>query len=465
MVAKSQLKHVNGVLLVPQPSDDPKDPLTWPIWRKCLTLLVVSFNAGVNLMSAFCFTSGVVLQAKFSANVAGLMLAPFFLTPLSRVLGINTTFFWSTLCLLGINVLSAEMSDRGDYTKFVVSRGLAGFFATIPHVLGNAVIVNVFYLHQRGRAFSFFAFCWLFGGIMGQSLGGFIIQHTKWTVEFWYTIGERARVEFICYLYLQRSLALYESDMMLTAPWSPPASRKYDTNLFTAPLGIALLCTVCLLEDTTFNRNGLVNKSTERSWISTRLATLFAGSENVPRADGSTLLRKTCAPFLILFSPVTIMAGLFGAIFFGWFSVISNLISIFLEEPWAPRKGLHGYGFSYQQTSAFTMSIWIGALAVQPVALNYVVESFERNPEEVGLCMNVWRLAFALAIPFFLQPWEAAVGLGWVFGISAFISVFAFGLMLSLMVVGRKLRLWSIGNTGATIEEVLEEKVISVESA
>ena len=44
---------------------------------------------------------------------------------------------------------------------------------------------------------------------------------------------------------------------------------------------------------------------------------------------------------------------------------MSSLISLFMEQPWAPKKGLHGYGFDYQSTSAFTMSIWIGCICAQ----------------------------------------------------------------------------------------------------
>jgi hypothetical protein len=46
-----RLKHGKGryahVLLVPQPSDSPNDPLNWPIWKKDIILGIVGFNAAV----------------------------------------------------------------------------------------------------------------------------------------------------------------------------------------------------------------------------------------------------------------------------------------------------------------------------------------------------------------------------------------------------------------------------------
>ena len=54
--------------------------------------------------------------------------------------------------------------------------------------------------------------------------------------------------------------------------------------------------------------------------------------------------------------------------------------------------------------------------------------------------MNFYRTVFGIAIPFFIDPWRAAVGTGWVFGMMAFFSIFAFMLEITLMVAGGKLR-------------------------
>ena len=56
------------------------------------------------------------------------------------------------------------------------------------------------------------------------------------------------------------------------------------------------------------------------------------------------------------------------------------------------------------------------ALLCVPVCISYVVEYFVRNPVEVSVVMNVYRLALGLSLPFFLEPWVEAVGVGWVFG-------------------------------------------------
>lgn len=39
--AKLKTTKDGKTLLIPQPSDDPRDPLNWPAWRKHMTLLVI----------------------------------------------------------------------------------------------------------------------------------------------------------------------------------------------------------------------------------------------------------------------------------------------------------------------------------------------------------------------------------------------------------------------------------------
>lgn len=47
----SRLKHAKGrnsdIVLVPQPSESPRDPLNWPTWKKDLLLLIVSIDTAV----------------------------------------------------------------------------------------------------------------------------------------------------------------------------------------------------------------------------------------------------------------------------------------------------------------------------------------------------------------------------------------------------------------------------------
>ena len=98
------------------------------------------------------------------------------------------------------------------------------------------------------------------------------------------------------------------------------------------------------------------------------------------------------------------------------------------------------YHLHYMVLALGSFLISFSAVAGVPVAINYVVEAFECNPQEVGTAMNVWRLLLGLVVPFFLSSWEERVGVGWVFGMAAFFSLFAFGLILILIWKGHDMR-------------------------
>jgi hypothetical protein len=50
--AVRNLKHGTGrdshIILSPQPSEDPNDPLNWPHWRKELIIVILSLGAMLN---------------------------------------------------------------------------------------------------------------------------------------------------------------------------------------------------------------------------------------------------------------------------------------------------------------------------------------------------------------------------------------------------------------------------------
>ena len=89
-----------------------------------------------------------------------------------------------------------------------------------------------------------------------------------------------------------------------------------------------------------------------------------------------------------------------------------------------------------------------------PICVNYVIECFTSNAVEVSIVMNLYRLLFGVAIPFFVSPWIAAVGIGWVFGMAALFSLFVSALIGLLIWKGEALRRMSpVGASLATTDE------------
>lgn len=124
------------------------------------------------------------------------------------------------------------------------------------------------------------------------------------------------------------------------------------------------------------------------------------------------------------------------------------------------------YHLHYMVLALGAFMITFAAMSSIPVASNYVVECFRGNPLEVANILNVYRLSLGLAVPFFIDPWIAAVhGPGWVFGMTAFFSLFAFSLMVILMFKGHDLRhirsaKLACDEEGAVIMETVESNYL-----
>lgn len=104
------------------------------------------------------------------------------------------------------------------------------------------------------------------------------------------------------------------------------------------------------------------------------------------------------------------------------------------------------YHLHYMVLALGSFLVTIAAFCSVPVAVNYVIECFRDHPTEVACIMGTYRLALGLIVPFFVDQWMAKVTVGWVFGMMAFFSLFAFSLIAILMRFGHQLRQIHVGN-------------------
>lgn len=129
------------------------------------------------------------------------------------------------------------MTHSDDYIPFIMSRLFAGFFGAVPTVLGPRIVTDLFFLHQRGRAFTALHMSFLFGTIAGPTFSGFISANAFFPVEFWWTVGL---------------------------------------------LGFTLICCFCFLEETGFDRENFErNPDVPKNLVANRFATFFFGQSVV----------------------------------------------------------------------------------------------------------------------------------------------------------------------------------------
>ena len=145
------------------------------------------------------------------------------------------------------------MTKPEQYIPFVMSRLFSGFFGAVPTVLGPRVLTDIFFLHQRGRAFTALHMAFLFGTIAGYILA-FISAGAYFPVEFWWTVGL---------------------------------------------LGGVLILVFLVLEETGFDREDeQKRRDIPRSFLANRFATFFFGQAVVPRTTISAMVGFVSPSFI-----------------------------------------------------------------------------------------------------------------------------------------------------------------------
>jgi hypothetical protein len=347
-------------------------------------------------------------------------------------------------------VWSACMTSENQYIAFVFSRWLAGLFGSVALTLGAGVVLDLFFLHQRGKAFSFYTVTTLFGTEIGPTLSGFIVGTTSWPVQFWWCVGA---------------------------------------------LGVVAALVFFFLEDTTYNRENPHSALKEQSYMTNRLVHFFPGNKAVhvrhKASWWSALLLAICPPVML--------CGIALLLTFSWAVGTVTTLAVFLQSP----TEVGGYAFTPIQNAEFTFCQWIAFIcaetyglllndrvplwickrrggiwkpeyrlipllippaialptgliifgvglqyhlhymvlatglflvtfadmSVVPVLNNYVAESFTRHSTETYTVLWIYRLILGLLVPFFIFGWVARDGPAWTFGTMAILSCVGFGIL------------------------------------
>lgn len=202
------------------------------------------------------------LLNSVAAALAGWVAGPFLIAPLAAVVGRSSVIFWSLVATFACQIWAGEMTGPNDYIGFTISRLFCGLFGVIPAILGAGYIIDMFYLHQRGKAFAIFEVLIIFAVVGGGTLGGFIAQTRPWDYVFWWTLG---------------------------------------------PLGAAIISVFLFVEDTGFSRHSAVinRPNLPHGLVANRAATFFPGTKtqsagkakelvSPPRNSSPACLYRTC---------------------------------------------------------------------------------------------------------------------------------------------------------------------------
>lgn len=196
------------------------------------------------------------------------------------------------------------MRSPNDYNGFMASKFFMGFFGQTLTILGPLYIVDMFFLHQRGRAFNLLGIAMNVGASAGPTFSGFITVNHPWYDEYWWTIGG---------------------------------------------CSLALVLIFLFVEETSWDRTqGAQNYYPEGTWLQRRIQLFFPGTKVVKPATGKELLDAFVVPFKIAVSPILLLCAGFDAITFGFWVALNALTPVWLQQP----VKVGGYGFTVMENAA-----------------------------------------------------------------------------------------------------------------
>ncbi|KAI0811555.1 major facilitator superfamily domain-containing protein [Xylaria sp. FL0064] len=196
-VPQELLKHGHGrnehIILAPQPSDSPNDPLNWPTWRKDLILTIVGLSAAVVGAYGPMLSPGFVeIAADLDITVNTLSqatawvilligLSLFIFNPIAKKIGRRPVYAISSVIMLTGSVWGAVSQNYG---SFLASRIYSGVGMAPYEVLVQCTIADMYFVHERATRiaiWNMFLLCGISGGAL---IAGYIIedQGWKWTL-------------------------------------------------------------------------------------------------------------------------------------------------------------------------------------------------------------------------------------------------------------------------------------------
>jgi MFS family permease len=188
------LKRDGDIILQPQPSDSPNDPLNWSRMRKESIMLILAFSSGVTTALGPMVTPGIPLLAKkynVSLDMAASLIigflafwigfTTFFTAAGANIYGKRPFFVISTVILLGTNIWGYFTTS---FTSLAIMRVVQGMASAPLETLVTSTVSDMYFVHQRGARISVWGMMLASGVLLGQTIAGAIIENISFEATF-----------------------------------------------------------------------------------------------------------------------------------------------------------------------------------------------------------------------------------------------------------------------------------------
>ncbi|KAI1613506.1 major facilitator superfamily domain-containing protein [Exophiala viscosa] len=417
------LKHIGSLVLIPQPSASPNDPLNWSKWKKLLFLIAFAYGCGVAGADGPILSAAAVQLAtefevglpKFISSYNGVLLgcvavSSFLGNSLAVKYGKRPVYLVASILLIAGSFWGGGAKSLGSLTgsRALVGLGVGPWEALIP-----ASIADVWFVHQRGFRLGIFNLG-IFGGIsLAPPITGPIIEKYGWR-NCMYGVGGAHILQLILTFLLMPETAYHRS-----AHLSLDTAEKSDVDGSTKITGANQPEGVEHTEKITSPAVATGPASLEYAPSTAILPTM---RELLPWSGYNhhvSLVSLTTRPIRLIFSPIVFWCTILFTTCVAWLVLIAVTISQIFSGP--------PYKFGVEQVGATNLSSFvasvIGALVAHRLSDGLAVWMAKKNhgiyEPEFRLPLVLSYLVFS-AVGFFVwgqsvyaaEPWAVPVIIG-----------------------------------------------------
>ncbi|PWY72456.1 MFS transporter [Aspergillus sclerotioniger CBS 115572] len=233
VVATRHARGDSDIVLIPEPSNDPDDPLNWAPWRKTLSTVCVSVYtlfAGIACSVVYSVLTQIADETGISVDTLNQGTGYMFLfagwgllfwQPLALQYGKRLTLILSLIGMLGTTVWGPYIHTNG---QWIARSILSGFFLAPIEALPEVMVTDVYFTHERGTYMALYAFFLAGSNYFAPVICGFIAQYQGWQwVFYWPSIFCAIGIVFL-FFFLEETN--YVREKSGAAPMTPMDSSR-----------------------------------------------------------------------------------------------------------------------------------------------------------------------------------------------------------------------------------------------
>ncbi|KAK5652075.1 hypothetical protein OQA88_10851 [Cercophora sp. LCS_1] len=363
------------IILVPQPSDDPNDPLNWPLWKRDLITFILSLTAiFATALGPILAANTVALSMFFTRTFSkvaeltgwfllGVGVAAVFFVPSGRIWGKRHLFVGGCVLLV---ITSAWGGGSGkNYDSFLAARVFQGV-ATAPfESLVNAAVGDLYFVHQRGIRMAFTNLAVFGGAFFTPILVGRITNDIGWEWTFYFVAIFCGlclpAIYFFCPETAYRRDASLNLDLVARTSAGDGSKNDEQGDKETSVANHQLVAASRSSETSGANGTGDVEQSPQVPHKTTwkQSLALFNG-----RKTDESFWKLLLRPFPLFLQPAFLWACLIQGLLIGWTVFIGVIMAqLFLSTPLWWTEVQTGYAYTAAFIGAIIGFVIAGALS------------------------------------------------------------------------------------------------------